>query len=299
MGRSESDSLATRYREAMRRHRYGYALYEPAPFERLRPGMLGFLDEYQRWHPVLDLADAAAVTAAGFEPPARLQRAEPDVRRFGPLTASGVKETSITLEAGAGAAALGLPVQVSGALEYSSSGDFGAVLMCDADVVSEGFDFRDPFSVWLRAHAGRLFARYPEAREHGLCAATWTYSSTDVHITAWHGTDKRVVVGFDADVAGAAKAGPKTTWHRGSSSVGWSSWTGQKRVVFFTGVKIRPGLFGVREQHESRWRGSEFFFADDDKTQERYRVGLELIGDEWHQIMEDEGEEAEEEQEEE
>ncbi|SPO00098.1 uncharacterized protein DNG_02950 [Cephalotrichum gorgonifer] len=175
MAKTDRENLATRYREAMRRHRFGYALYEPASFSRLRPGILGFLDEYQRWHPILDLTDPAAV-----------QRAGPDTRRLGPLTASGVAETSIGLEAGV-----------------------GAVLICDAEVVAEGFDFRDPFVVWLRRHAARLFARYPDARKHGLCAATWTYASTDIHINAWQGADNRVVVGFDLDAAGIAKAGPK------------------------------------------------------------------------------------------
>ncbi|KAK3296397.1 uncharacterized protein B0H64DRAFT_169331 [Chaetomium fimeti] len=283
------ESMATRYREAMRRHRFGYALYEPAPFSRLRPGMLGFLDEYQRWHPILDLTDAAAVKAAGFEPLGPLQRAEPDVRKFGPLTASGVAETSIDLEAGVGAAALGLPLDVGGVLQYSTAGDFGAVLMCDADVVTEGFDFRDPFAVWIRHHAAQLFKRYPEVCEHGVCAATWTYASTDIHINAWQSADNRVVIGCDLAVAGVAKAGPKVSWHRGSAGSGWSAWTDQKRVIFFTGVKIRKGFCGSREEPEKRWRGGEEVFeADDDETGESYPVGLEMVGDDWYAIDEPE-----------
>lgn len=30
-------------------HGFGYALYEPEPFERLRPGMLGYFDDDRRW----------------------------------------------------------------------------------------------------------------------------------------------------------------------------------------------------------------------------------------------------------
>ncbi|KAH6839481.1 hypothetical protein B0I37DRAFT_386554 [Chaetomium sp. MPI-CAGE-AT-0009] len=285
MTKADSKSMATRYREAMRRHRFGYALYEPASFSRLRPGMLGFLDEYQRWHPILDLTDAMAVREAGLGPLGETQRAELEVRQFGPLTASGVTETSIALEAGVGAAALGLPLEVGGVLQYSTSGGFGAVLMCDTDVVTEGFDFRDPFVVWLRSHAAQLFKRYPEAREHGLCAATWTYASTDIYINAWQSADNTVVVGCDLAVAGVAKAGPKVSWRRGSSGSGWSAWTDQKRVIFFTGVKIRKGLFGPREEQENRWRGGEeVFVADDDETGESYMVGLEMVGDDWYLI---------------
>ncbi|KAL2193544.1 hypothetical protein P885DRAFT_45195 [Corynascus similis CBS 632.67] len=290
MTRTDGESLARQYREAMRQHRYGYALYEPAPFSRLRPGMLGFLDEYQRWHPILDLTDTAAVEAAGFGPLGRVQRAEPDTCRFGPLTASGVAETSIDLEAGVGAAALGLPLDVSGVLQYSTVGDFGAVLMCDGDIVSEGFDFRDPFVVWLRRHAARLFSRYPDARRHGLYAATWTYASDEIHINVWNGADNRVVVGFDLAAGGIAKAGPKVAWHRGSAGSGWSAWTGQKRVVFFTGVKIQKGLFGLREKQEKGWRGGgEAFVADDDETGESYTVGIEMFGDDWHSIVDEQG----------
>ncbi|GAB1311939.1 hypothetical protein MFIFM68171_02149 [Madurella fahalii] len=281
--KAESESLGSRYRDAMRQHRFGYALYEPAPFSRLRPGMLGFLDEYQRWHPILDLSDAARVQAAGFGPLGPVQSSELDIRRFGPLTASGVAETSVDLSAGVGAAALGLPLDVGGVLQYSTSGDFGAVLMCDADVTAEGFDFRDPFVVWLKRHARQLFARFPETRQHGVYAATWTYASDDIHINAWKSTDNRVVVGFNLAAPGIAKAGPTMAWHRGSTGSGWSSWVGQKRVVFFAGVKIRPGLFGLRTENEARWRGGrkEMFLADDPdgEGEEGYGVSLEMIGD--------------------
>ncbi|GAB1312086.1 hypothetical protein MFIFM68171_02296 [Madurella fahalii] len=293
MTKTDCESLASRYRDAMRRHRFGYALYEPAPFSRLRPGILGFLDEYQRWHPILDLTDAAAVEAAGFGPLGPVQPSEPDTRRLGPLTASGVAETSVNLEAGVGATALGLPLDVGGVLQYSTSGDFGAVLMCDAEVVVEGFDFRDPFVVWLKRHAGQLFARYPEARKHGVCAVTWTYASADIHINTWQSADNRVVVGFDFAAAGIAKAGPKVAWHRGSAGSGWSTWAGQKRVIFFTGVKIRPGLFSLRTEHEARWRGGseEVFLVDNtDGPEEAYEVGLEMFGDDWYLIDELEGE---------
>jgi hypothetical protein len=112
--------------------------------------MLGYLDdEYQRWHPILDLTDALAVEAAGYGPLGYLQRSEPDTRRYGPLTADKVTETSVELAAGVGGAAVGLPMDVGGAVKYSTSGGFGAVLLCDDEVVSEGFDFRDPFLAWL------------------------------------------------------------------------------------------------------------------------------------------------------
>ncbi len=67
-------------------------------------------------------------------------------------------ETSLELEAAAGAAAIRLPVDDGGVVQYSTSGDFRAVLFCDADVVSEGFDFRDPFLAWIQL-LGSKFGR--------------------------------------------------------------------------------------------------------------------------------------------
>ncbi|KAF2263249.1 hypothetical protein CC78DRAFT_534135 [Lojkania enalia] len=276
--------LAGLYRDSMRLHRFGYALYEPVPFSRLRPGALGYLDEYQRWHPILDLADAEAVQAAGYPPVGYLQPSGLDVRRFGPLTSSGTATTGVELEAGVGATAFGLPVDVSCVLKYSTPGDFGAVLMCDSDVVSEGFDFRDPFLVWLKQNAKALFAKYPDVKKHGICAVTWTYSSTDIHINAWEGANNSVTVGFKLGVAGVANVGPQTTWLRGHSSSGWSAWTDQKRVVFFTGVKIGKGILGLKEQHEKGWRGEESFMVEGDEDVDDYRVDVELFGDDWHRI---------------
>lgn len=278
-------ALAQLYRDSMRRHRFGYALYEPVPFSRLRPGILGYLDDYQRWHPILDLADAKAVQAAGYPPVGYLQPSDPDVRRFGPLTSTGTARNGIELEADLGAAALGLPINVSGVFNYSTSGSFGAVLMCDSDVVSEGFDFRDPFLVWLKQNAKALFAKYPDVKKHGICAVTWTYSSTDIHINTWEGADNSLTVGFKLGAAGVMNVGPETTWSRGHSTSGWSAWTDQKRVVFFTGVKIGTGIFGLKEQHEKGWRGEESFMVEGD-DEDDYRVDVELFGDDWHRIKE-------------
>ncbi|KAK3377718.1 hypothetical protein B0H63DRAFT_524993 [Podospora didyma] len=282
-------NIQTIYRDSMRRHRFGYALYEPVPFERLRPGMLGHLDEYQRWHPILDLTDATAVEAAGYTAVGYLQSNGPDTRRWGPLAASDVSASSVELEAGAGAAVLGLPVDLGGALSFSTAGGAGAVLMCDDDVVSEGFDFRDPFLVWLKQNARLLFAKYPDLKKHGVCVATWTYSSEDIHISVWESGEHSVAVGFNVGVPGTGEAGPRTSWFRGHASSGWSAWTGQKRVVFFTGVKVRVGILGgTKEQREKDWRGGDqTFIVEDDKHGNDYKAEAELFGDDWYDISDD------------
>ncbi|KAK0725794.1 hypothetical protein B0H67DRAFT_681057 [Lasiosphaeris hirsuta] len=94
-----------------------------------------------------------------------------------------------------------------------------------------------------------------------------------MRINAWQSADNRVVVSFGLAAPGIVK----------------------KRIIFFTGVKIRPGLFDIRTEHEERWRGDsdEVFLvdnADDDGLRAAYKAGLEMLGDDWYLIDEPEGE---------
>ncbi|KAI0487749.1 hypothetical protein F4859DRAFT_466069 [Xylaria cf. heliscus] len=277
-------SVSELYRRSMRRHRFGYALYEPAPFSRLHPGVLGYLDEYQRWHPILDLNDVATVNAAGYSPLSYIQRAPPDIRRYGPMAAGDVSANEVGLGLGVDASSFGLPLNVSGVVSYATARGFGAVLVCDGDVVSEGFDYREPFLVWLKQNANLIFSNYPDAKKHGVCVATWTYSTTDIYISAWERGANSVKLGFTATAAGVGQATPQTTWHCGHASSGWSTYTDQKRVVFFAGVKIKTGVFGITEQSESRWRGQDLFLVETGIEGEDYVAEAEVFGEDWYVI---------------
>ncbi|KAH7174053.1 uncharacterized protein B0J16DRAFT_199755 [Fusarium flagelliforme] len=272
--------LARRYLHSMKHHPYGNALFEPAPFSRLQPGSLGYLDELQRWHPILNLLDSEALEKAGYSPLGELRPSEPDVRRFGPMLSNKTSKTNVDLEAGVGAAAMGLPVDVSGAVKYSTSNEFGAVLVCENDVVSEGFDLRQPFATWLEQNAKSLFKDYPDAKRLGLYAVTWTYSSTDIHISAWDGESNDATVGFKVGFAGAGNVGPQTSWVRGQSSSGWSEWTDQKRVLFFTGVFMRTNLFGWAKMKKSSLpKGTTRFNVEGEEGEQNFKAFLEPVGD--------------------
>jgi hypothetical protein len=105
----------------MRTHPYGYALFEPQDHARLRAGILGFLDEYKRWHPLLDLTDPKGIAAAGFTPLESQILSGPDPRQWGPLAASTVKETKVDFGGNVSAASLGLLADVGGAVKYSTN----------------------------------------------------------------------------------------------------------------------------------------------------------------------------------
>lgn len=202
MGKGSSDNR-DRYRNAMKDHGFGYALYEPEQFDRIKPGTLGYFDANRMWHNLLDLTDAPSLRAANLTPFVEPHRRVPDKRRWGPLTSNHVSERNVQLGAGVDGTSFGLPASVSIVTEYSTKGGFGAVLMCDDDVVVEGYDVRGPIERWIREN--RLaFAKIPDLKEHGVVCSTWTYSSENVHLNVWEDSEIKVVVGVAADVQGLA-----------------------------------------------------------------------------------------------
>ncbi|KAH6972077.1 hypothetical protein BKA56DRAFT_620646 [Ilyonectria sp. MPI-CAGE-AT-0026] len=293
--------LSERYRTAMRPHRaFGYALYEPVPYARLFPGVLGYLDEKRQWHPLLDLTKRSIfniVRGEAVEPETYTSflipvGKTPDSRFWGPRVSSKHSETEVKLEAEADALALGLQATVGGAIEYQSRVDFGAILMCDDAVVAEGFDVRDPFLAWIKKNSAALLAEFPDLQKHGIYIPTWTYSAAETHINAWEGVEHKIVLGFQVGATGVGNVGPGTSWSRGRASNGWSHYLDGKRVVFFSGVKVKYGMFGPREEVEKKWRGqpSDKFLVhrlsdEDDGELESSLAEMEVLGDDYDVAM--------------
>ena len=195
------------------------------------------------------------------------------------------------LKSEADALTTGLPVDFGLKVGFTMSTDFGAVLMCDDKVVAEGYDHRQTFLKWIKMNAKTLSAQFPDVKEYGISAVTWTYSASEIYINAWEDPKKEVVLGFKVGMTGVGSLNPETTWARSQYSTGWSRYDDQKRVVFFTGVKIKFGWLGLAEEREPHWRGSgEDFLAEtgDGRVAE---VLVEYIGDNWDDIMEDEEQE--------
>jgi hypothetical protein len=289
-----SDNQAQRYRTTMMSHPYGYALFQAPEYSRLHPGMLGYLDDNSLWHPLLDLTNPKEVEAAEFGPVEPQILSDPDRCRWRPLESNTVKMDEYKLESEADALALALPVDIGGIVEYSTSKDFGAILMCDDTVESQGFDLREPFLTWLKKHSKALLAKWPDLRKYGAVAATWTYSSSKVNIKTWQSKETRITLGFTVGATGIGKLGPEKTWHRARSSSGWTSWNDdKKRVVFFTGLKIQYNIFGAWEREEKRWRGSkeDEFFVPGLEGGQCAEAEVERFGDDWREIQRDEEEE--------
>lgn len=212
------------YHNSLKHYKYGYGLFQPESTQKLYPGKCGYVDESGRFQPLVDLTDKELLKAKGYTEVGPLQRSDPETQKWEPRLASTVKKTELKLKGDvSGLAAAGLPVDVSAAFKYSTSANFGAILMCDTDVVVECYDHRDPFRKWLKENVPKLLAEYPSLRQHGIYVATTTYSCSSVHINVWHSSQDEVKLGFKVGVTGLGGLGPSTTWLRGTSSKSWTS----------------------------------------------------------------------------
>ena len=140
-------------------------------------------------------------------------------------------------------ATLQLPASVQAALKYTSSSDFGAILMTDSPIEKKGYLYKSPFHDWVRDNLRQLLQkRETEIKEHGLWIIRWTYSTSKASINAWAGTDKKVVVGFQVSTFGT-DFGPKGEWHKGHADSSWDDYVPKestdKLVVFAGALRYR------------------------------------------------------------
>ncbi|KIX99729.1 uncharacterized protein Z520_04365 [Fonsecaea multimorphosa CBS 102226] len=222
--------------------------------------------------------NAAAIAALNGKPSVAPKVKEPETRRWDPLSSSDVEERSINLGAGVDGTSFGLPASASLMTEYSTNTGFGAVLICDGDVIVEGYDVQKPFERWIRDNKLAL-SKVPELKEHGIVCSTWTYSSESIHLNVWQDSENVVRVGCKVGAEGIAKANAGGSWVTGHSGSSWTDWLSDKRVVFFTGFKcVYRWLGRMTREPESSFRGGETFMVWDPETQDAYEAEIEFFG---------------------
>lgn len=246
----------------MLKHPFGLALYEPPKFEKLKPGMIGYINAWGRWVDIVDITDAKKLKAEGYTP-FRLPVIETEFQTWGPHEAAAVNSNEIKFEGEVSAASFGFPADIGGVVEYSTTDDFGAILMCYDKVAAEGYDDRDRFSEWLRDNAKIIMKKHTEVKKRGVCAAMRTYSAKDIYIEAWDNPERKIRLGFKLGATGAGSVSPERSWSKKHSGNAWRAWDeGEKRVVFFTGVKFK--FWGFLGAHEVR-NDPAFRGGDEDK----------------------------------
>jgi len=92
-----------KYAEIMGNHPFGVALYRPLPTSILRPGSLGYFDEFGSWNPIAHLAESDDLLAKGLgELNNNLIDIAPseDGIKWGPKISSDTKATKVDLSGG-------------------------------------------------------------------------------------------------------------------------------------------------------------------------------------------------------
>jgi hypothetical protein len=89
------------YAESMKRHPYGYAMYEPESAKIINPGSCGYQTSNGLWTPLFNLKDRAKLVSAGLEPFDSLERAPQNSREWGPKVSTEVNHLAIDVKADA------------------------------------------------------------------------------------------------------------------------------------------------------------------------------------------------------
>lgn len=94
--------LDEQYAEIMDDHPFGVALYRPLPTSILRPGSLGYFDEFGAWNLIAHLADGPELLAKGLDKlEDEIAMAPPeDGIKWGPKISSATKATKLELSGG-------------------------------------------------------------------------------------------------------------------------------------------------------------------------------------------------------
>jgi hypothetical protein len=138
-------NIATKYMTSMKQHPYGHAFYEPELASVVRPGACGYLNQKCQWQPITDLTDDSLLQQSEFTIPAALAEAKPRRHTWGPKQSIGVTAKKLSATLGASGASAGIPAEASVAFEFSTSTDFGALLLCPDKVLQEGYYHEEPF----------------------------------------------------------------------------------------------------------------------------------------------------------
>ena len=138
----------------------------------------------------------------------------------------------------------GLPVDAKLHVEYSTSSDFGAVLLSSSPIVCDAFYYRAPFKAWMRENAVNLL-RGPLAEDikrYGLFIVTQTHSTRKCALTAWRSSENGVHFGFGVGAMGLAEIDPNVAWYAGKSESGWDIYEAEGdelKVIFAGGLWFR------------------------------------------------------------
>jgi hypothetical protein len=91
--------LDIQYAETMENHPFGIALYRPPSSSEVKPGIIGYFDEFGSWNTIADLADQDDLLQKSLSPAEELVKAPTDNEiKWGPKVSSSIRATKVDLK---------------------------------------------------------------------------------------------------------------------------------------------------------------------------------------------------------
>jgi hypothetical protein len=280
----ESIDFGDKYRQAMKCHSMGVAMYEPTFASKMKPGSCGYLNKLGNWQPMFDLSDEDTLKAAGITAPERaIAMPVMDISTPKPLhgNATRSKEHKVELEPPL-AAATGVPVTCSVWWDFTSKYGFGTVLACPSGLRKEGYFESADWAGWAKENAAAIIKYRPKIKEHNLWIITTTYTTKEAWINVWGDSESTVSIGFSAGVEGIAKVAPSVAFSKSASGSNWRTIPApgtakEDVVVFFHGVQMQFSRipFGMASLHEVR---GESHVVQDPESEEKLYLKIETAG---------------------
>ncbi|KAF8197044.1 hypothetical protein BJ912DRAFT_1080205 [Pholiota molesta] len=189
----------------MENHPFGIALYRPPSSSEVKPGIIGYFDEFGSWNTIADLADQDDLLQKSLSPAEELVKAPTDKKL------NGAQRCRLALEQRSNPAP-GIPITASAVYSYQIDEDVGSILLTSAPVSHERYCRTTPLKNWMKQNASVILNRWrDEVKENGIWIVTSTFSA-------------------------------QKYWYRSHIDEGWGEYTGEgdnRCVVFFGGLKFR------------------------------------------------------------
>ena len=165
---AHSGDLQLNYAKAMRNHPFGFALYHPCNKALLKPGSCGYFNHLGDWNPISDVLSSNGGFVGLDED---LQAAEPQKLSWGPKCSEHVTERRLktkmfcSRQVGTDNSTIpGIPADVNVFCKYTSSSNYGAVLLNTPPVTKEFYYHDMPFVRWLENNSRAIIRNYPEVK---------------------------------------------------------------------------------------------------------------------------------------
>ncbi|KAG7006566.1 hypothetical protein G7Y79_00014g037410 [Physcia stellaris] len=209
-----AEDLSDVYRQHMRHHGCGMAMYQPIAHKDIEPPCCGYFDQNDKWNLIARLRPKRDKdsTALGLTPLSRQPSQMQSIGlRWQPKCSKGVRMFNVDISGKT--PALGIPVGADAHVKYQSKKSFGAVLIARNPVEVTAYNDESLFKEWIESNKAQLYQVYGhQLKKYGLWIVTITYTAPGCSINAWMDKDKDAVLSAKAKAAMVGDLGAELDW---------------------------------------------------------------------------------------